>query len=179
LVPRASNHSKHIGGGVFHSILPDTRNDDEEFTDVCAIEFEPDKYKIENLRCEFFPVLPDECWPSNSLDHLIVFGSPTDLKDWRFSEGETQFKLIEMNVTTVVVMGRHYGDSHARFVREAKMQRNNSFRADGMSGGPVFHLGRDASGFFVGLAGMIQRGGATSDNFRFIAPSFLRKFAET
>jgi hypothetical protein len=83
-----------------------------------------------------------------------------------------------MNSNAVIIMGRHLGGSNARYVQKAEMTRNNSFPADGMSGGPVFHLGKDVSGFFVGLAGMIQRGSNISDNFRFIDMDFLRRFAE-
>jgi hypothetical protein len=81
LIPRSSKYGKHISGREFYSIAPNASNDDEEFTDVCVIEFEPDKYKIEDLRSEFFRVVLDECWPSNSLGHLIALGFPTCLQD--------------------------------------------------------------------------------------------------
>jgi len=176
LFPVASNGAKYIGGGVFHSIL-DASMDNEEFSDVCAIEFKPDKYTIENLKSEFFQVVRDECWSSNSLGNLIVYGYPAAFQDLRISEVETESELTEINFKAVVVSGRHVRASHARWVHAAEMLRTNSFPADGMSGGPVFHLGRDASGFFVGLAGMVQRGSPASDNFHFIDMGFLRKFA--
>ncbi len=50
---------------------------------------------------------------------------------------------------------------------------------NGMSGGAVFHIGEDSDGFFVGLAGLIQRGGDNSDRFSFIDTEFLHRFATT
>jgi hypothetical protein len=96
--PHAANGKEHIGGGVFRSIIRNAHNDDEEFTDVCAIECEPHKYKIGNYESEFFPVVADECWPSNSLSRLIVFGCLTVFQDLRISAVETELKLNEMNL---------------------------------------------------------------------------------
>ena len=84
-----------------------------------------------------------------------------------------------MNFLTVVVSGRHCQASQASWVHEAKMIRTEKFPADGMSGGPVFHIGRDAQGLFIGLAGTIMRGSATSETFHFIDTGFLRQFGDT
>lgn len=154
-------------------------NADEEYPDVFGIEFKPKAYAIENLSAEFFPVVPNDCWPISTTGDLIAFGLPSGLQDFQISEDEAGSTLSDVNFRTVVVSGRHHQATHASWVHEAEMIRTKKFPSDGMSGGPVFHIGRDAQGLFIGLAGMIMRGSATSERFYFIDTGFLHQFGET
>ncbi|WP_020173983.1 hypothetical protein [Methyloferula stellata] len=176
-LPQTAGGAVYIGGGTFCDISPDTSNEDEEFTDVCGIEFQPNRYTIENLDSEFFEIVPDDCWPSNSLGYFIVFGMPSCLQRVEISEIDS--KMAGINFRTLVVGARYLRKSHARWVHQAEMLRKDTFEADGMSGGAVFHIGRDTCGYFVGLAGIVMRGSASSANFHFIDMGFLHQFWET
>jgi hypothetical protein len=179
LFPLAAGGSQHIGGGTGRHIERNVSNADEEFIDVFGIEFKPEAYTIENLGSEFFPVCHEDCWPTSTTGDLIAFGLPSALQNFNPREDEAGSSLGEVNFLTVVVSGRHRHASNARWVHEAEMIRTEKFPADGMSGGPVFHIGRDAQGLFIGLAGMIMRGSPTTESFYFIDTGFLRQFGET
>jgi hypothetical protein len=60
-----------------------------------------------------------------------------------------------------------------------EMTRTHQFRSDGLSGGPVYQLARDNNGFFVGLSGIVMRGGDASDFIHFVDARFLLKLLET
>jgi len=177
--PRAEGGKFFICGGIFRDVLEDESNKDEEFSDVCAFEYNLAKYSMMNMHSEFFSVVENDCWPSNTLGHFILFGLPANIQNLKVSCSDLDTKLEEINFSTVVVTGNHVGRSHARWVQAGEMRRKASFDADGMSGGPVFHLGRDSRGYFVGLAGMIMRGSSSSNRFHFVDSDFLRQFAES
>lgn len=173
IFPLAARGEQLIGGGTGHWIEPTASNDGEEFLDVFGMEIEPESYTIQNLSSEFFPVIVGDCWPTNTTGSLIAFGVPSELQNYSPAEDDVgSGSAIEF--LTVVVSGRHRQASHARWVHEAQMIRTEEFPVDGLSGGPVFHLGRDAHGHFIGLAGMIMRGGPKS--FYFVDTGFLLRY---
>ena len=49
--------------------------------------------------------------------------------------------------------------------------------ADGMSGGPVFHIGGGPGSYFAGFAGMLLRGGRASAYLHFMSAGFLLDLA--
>lgn len=106
LFPRAAGGKFYICGGTFRDILLDGSNLDEEFIDVCGIEYVPDRFQIPNLSSEFFDVIPDDCWPSNSLGHLIAFGLPSNLQKFELDPSEGETRLSHIKFSTVVVGGK-------------------------------------------------------------------------
>ncbi len=143
---------------------------DEEFADAIAMQVDPATLEIPNLEADFFKVLERDCWPNSSENIFMVLGLPAlqQVLDQDHEDG----RLLAIQFKTAFAMAEYENKSHARRVHRAKMKRPLEFSADGMSGGPVFHLGCDADGFFIGLAGMIVRGGAT-DHFYFIEAAHL------
>ncbi|MDR3448321.1 MAG: hypothetical protein P4M15_00970 [Alphaproteobacteria bacterium] len=177
--PRAEGGRFYICGGIYRDVCIDESNSGEEFIDACAIEYDLAKYSMTNLHSEFFNVIENDCWPSNTTGHLILFGSPSKIQNFKIFQSDVEAKLEEIKFATVVVAGSHVGRSHARWIQSAEMRRKANFDTDGMSGGPVFHLGRDRRGYFVGLAGMIMRASPSSNRFHFIDTSFLKQFGES
>ena len=70
------------------------------------------------------------------------------------------------------VRGEYAGVTIAPYLHRIRMDRNQTFDADGMSGGPVFYLGCSRRRFSIGFAGMIMRGSATSDFLHFVPAEF-------
>ena len=149
---------------------------DEELSDAVALEVDPAVLEIPNLESEFFQVLERDCWPNRSENTFMVLGLPTSQQGWDLNPGDG--KLLAINFQKAIIIAEYQKTSHARYVHRAKMVRSSDFSSDGMSGGPVFHLGCDADGFFIGLAGMIVRGGA-SDHFYFIEAAHLLRLASS
>jgi len=71
----------------------------------------------------------------------------------------------------LAVGGRYDGKSSSAELHRLKL--DGPISADGMSGGPVFHLGREGDQFFAGWAGMVVRGGNQSEYLHFVAASFI------
>jgi hypothetical protein len=175
--PIAAGGKQHICGGTGHFTEPDLSNDGEEFLDVFGWEIKPEAYAIPNLGSEFFPVIAGDCWPMNTTNDLIAFGVPSELQKYNPPEAKDGSPL-DIEFLTVVVSGRHRRTSgNVRWFHEAEMIRTKEFPMDGMSGGPVFHIGRDTRGLFIGIAGMIMRGGA--ERFHFIDMNFLLQLGNT
>ena len=76
-----------------------------------------------------------------------------------------------MHVQQVVTSANYNGASHARYLHSLKITGKRSFTQDGLSGGPVYHIAKDEDGFFVGLAGIMVRGG--NDHVHFIDVRFV------
>jgi hypothetical protein len=56
------------------------------------------------------------------------------------------------------------------------MHRKGDYASDGLSGGPVFHLGQDAQGFYCGFAGVVLRGSDTSNLIQFLDVRVMLQF---
>jgi hypothetical protein len=175
IFPTSASGKVQIGGGTGRFVERSAGNDGEEFLDVFGMEIQPKAYELPNLESEFFPVNNDDCWPSRTTGNLLAYGVPFDLQGYLLREDDGG--LRELNFRTVLVSARHNHPSNASWVHKAEFIRTGRFSPNGMSGGPVFHIGRDAGGSFIGLAGMIMRGGDT--HFHFIDWGFLRQFANT
>jgi len=106
-----------------------------------------------------------------------VFGLPSGRQVVQLDQETGALASVEFS--TIVTGGRHVRSSCAQWVHEGEMERTKIFPTDGMSGAPVFHLGKDTSCFFIGLAGMVMRGSSTSDRFHFIDSEFLLQFRNT
>jgi hypothetical protein len=155
-----------ISGSRFLFIEPDESNAEEEFSDLCAMEFIPENYGSPNLGAVFFPLTEADCWSGNTDAAFFLYGFPTSLRI-------VEYDVPHVHVTQVVTSGRYHKASHARALHCLEMTRTTDFPADGLSGGPVYHLARDADGYFVGLAGIMMRGGNSSDYIHFLDARFL------
>ena len=49
-------------------------------------------------------------------------------------------------------------------------------KSDGLSGGAVFHLAEDARGFYCGFAGIVLRGGDSTNIIHFMDPRLIKQF---
>lgn len=147
-----------------------TDNSDTDWIDVRALEYVVENYKTPNLSREFFAVERDGVWPLNSTGRFLLFGYPTERQEVDYEQPRIRAHVVEVGAT-------YDGPSNSPHVHRVKMDRKVTFHADGMSGGPVFYLGRSSGAFFVGFAGIIIRGGATSEIIHFIDASFLGEMA--
>jgi hypothetical protein len=147
-------------------------NRDSDWTDIRAMEYEVDRYGIANLSQEFFPTKAGNIWPISYSDIFILYGYPTERQDIDYS-------IPHITARATTVQGSYDGPSASRHVHRLKMDRKTIFDADGMSGGAVFYLGNNTEGYFIGLAGMIIRGGSQSDYIHFIEAGFLCQMARS
>jgi hypothetical protein len=148
---------------------PAPENDGEEFLDVCSMRFEPERYSEPSLERGFFPIIEADCWDRSSDAHLFVYGYPSDFY-------EVDYAALHIDVKQIVTSATVVGSSNAQGVMQLRMTRTTPFPADGLSGGPVFHLSRDRAGFYVGLAGIVLRGSETSDYLHMLDVRYLRRF---
>jgi hypothetical protein len=142
---------------------------DEEYLDIRAMKFDPANYSVANLELTFFDLYDVDCWKQELEANFYLFGYPTSLRD-------VDYDKPHINVRQVVTSARYVGRSNAEGVHRIEMHRTKGFSSDGLSGGPVFHIASDASGFFIGFAGMILRGSDKSDILYVMEASQLLKF---
>jgi hypothetical protein len=146
-------------------------NADTDYIDARIFEYEVSKYKYSNLAHEFFPLDQSRIWPDNSQNlPLLVYGYPTELQNVDYDAPKIAAHAVE-------VMASYEGGTSSPHLHRIRMDRKRRFNADGMSGGPVFYIGREKNNFFVGWAGMIMRGSSTSDLLHFLSAHFLIEMA--
>lgn len=146
----------------------DEHNRDTDYVDARAFGFDIAKYDYSNLESEFFPATDERIWPEDSHNYpLLVYGYPTCLQDVDYSTPKVASKAIE-------VTGLYDGGTNSPHVNRIRLDRNSQFDADGMSGGPVFYIGRGRRGYFIGWAGMVIRGGGPACEFiHFLSSRYL------
>jgi len=140
-----------ISGEQYLFVTPTEVNRDEDYTDLCAMQFVPERYGVGNLAADFFSIRTDELWRGDDAP-LFVFGYPTALR-------RVDYEEPHVHVTQVVTSARYLGPSNATYLHRVALQRTQTFPLDGLSGGPVYHLSKNKKGFFIGLAGISVRGG--------------------
>lgn len=166
-----------VGGGTFRFVERNIGIADEEFVDLRCFEIDFAKVTIPNLASEFFDCYEADFWPHHSLKHLLLFGYPSE--HVRFDLDASEQELAHLGFSCVVTGARYERPSHARWTHVLKMQRKDKFAPDGMSGGAVFHLGEDADGFFIGLAGILLRGGHSSEFVHFVDARAVSQFVNS
>lgn len=145
-------------------------NIDEDYIDACGFKFEIPSYDIQNLSSDFFPLNDDSTWPNFSRNKLIIIGYP-------YCE-QQMYTDTGIHPRVVIVGGEYLNASAAQYVHVLKLQRKRQFNSDGLSGGPVFYVGENNQEYFIGLAGMIARGGSDSDHCYFIEAELLKYFCD-
>jgi hypothetical protein len=141
-----------VSGSRLLFVNEDETNLDEEYKDLQAMEFVPENYKSPNLEAAFFPMFEGDIWKGNSDANFYLFGYPTELR-------LVDYDLPHVHVRQVVTTGEYSGASLARYVHSLKITGKKSFTQDGLSGGPVYHIAKNNDGFYIGLAGIMVRGG--------------------
>jgi hypothetical protein len=158
-----------ISGSTFVWRHETAANRDEDYLDVCAMKFVPENYNAANLEQGFLSVSEADCWNGSKDAHFLLFGYPTNLRNVDYDEPHIQVQQV---VTSAVF--RNGTSSEGVFRLE--MTRTKNFSSDGLSGGPVFHLGEDSRGFFVGFAGIIMRGSDTSEFLHMLGAQHILQF---
>lgn len=144
---------------------------DTDWIDARALEYRVENYHIADLSREFFRVDRDTCWPSDGLNHFLIFGYPSERQCVDYEKPRIEAHIVEVG-------GFYDGASSSPRIHRLRMDRVVKFDADGMSGGSIFYIGRAEGSFFIGFAGMIVRGGTQSDIIHFIDAEFLTQMAE-
>lgn len=143
-------------------------HDDLDISDICALHFRLDDYNINNLNSWFFPLEKENSWPNGAIGKFFVIGYPSSLQAAGFSADQIASRAL-------VITAEYDGSSSSPHLHRLVMDNNTGYGSDGLSGSPVFYIGVDSDGFFVGLAGMIQRGSATSSILYFFDIDILKK----
>lgn len=160
-----------ISGSQFIWIERDEQNNDEEYPDLCAMIYDAEKYGEPNLEFSFFEFIERDCWRGDRTSQFYLYGYPSSLRN-------VDYDTPHIAVKQIVVSAKYSGQSFAAGLHRIEMARTAKFSSDGLSGGPVFHVGRDQRGFYMGLAGIIMRGSDTSNYIHFMDARFLSRFLE-
>ncbi len=174
-VPKIASWKTIITGHRFlYSNASEISKIEEEFVDINAIEFTPSNYSISNLQSEFFNVLDEDCWPNQTLNKFIVFGHPSSKVKYSVSEYDWNTKLESIHLVNTYCTAEYDGATEAKFCHRLKVNRFDELTVDGFSGGPVFHVGKDSKGLFIGFAGIAVRGHDSSDSMYCIEAAFIQ-----
>jgi len=162
IVIPTDKHGKILVGGTRFIPMPvNDQNRDEEFTDICAFVFDPSKYDVPNFEYGFYDFVERDCWTGSVDSEFILLGYPTRLRN-------VDYDIPHIALKQVTFRGRYSAASHAVGLHRLQMQRTAQFSTDGMSGGPVFHLGLRDDDHHIGLAGIVMRGSDTSEFIHFM-----------
>lgn len=158
-----------ISGSKLVTVTPQRHNEGEEILDVSAMRYDPADYFKPNLKHKFFDAIEDDMWKGSADSHFFLYGYPSKYVNLKYDDE----KLQAIDTKKIVTSAKYIAKSAARYVHRIEMTRLTQVDSDGLSGGPVFHLGKDNKGFYIGLAGMILRGSSTSDFLHMVDASFL------
>lgn len=167
-----TNHTVSAGRKIWPTLTDD--NKDTDWIDVRGLEYPIEEYSIPNLSSQFFSIQPGRnVWPKDFDGTLFLFGYPTERQ-------LVDYEIPHVHGVAIYVSGEYAGPSGSPHLHRIRMNRTAVFDADGMSGGPVFYLGRrEAEEYFAGFAGMIVRGGAKSDYIHFIEAEFMLRMYDS
>jgi hypothetical protein len=144
---------------------------DGDSADFVVFEYFPEHHPVPNLTSEFFPLDEERIWPTGSVKlPFMIFGYPSERQVVDYEESRIQANSLE-------VPGIYDGGTSSPHLHRIKMQRDKPFDADGLSGGPIFYVGKSPGGYFAGFVGITVRGSATSDYLHFIAAHHLLNIA--
>jgi hypothetical protein len=148
--------------------------DGQEITDVCAMHFDPAEYGEPKLERGFFNVGAADVWNGESETTFLVYGYPTQLRELSIDEISGALDGIKVKMTANA--GLYSYASSAAGVHAISLERSGNYSSDGLSGGTVFHVGEDASGFYCGFTGIVLRGSDASKIVHFMDPQLIRHF---
>jgi hypothetical protein len=140
-------------------------NRDADTIDVASFEFDLACYDVANLTNEFFPIDDARIWPTDTAQKpFMAFGYPSDRQ---------LFDEERIGARCISVQAVYDGGTSSPHLQRVRMEK--AIDVDGMSGGPVFYIGRAPGNYFAGFAGMVMRGG--SNRLHFMGADFLLDLA--
>jgi hypothetical protein len=160
-----------ISGSTLITVTPEPHNKDEEILDVSAMRYDPKNYSKPNLESRFFNVIDADVWKGNTNSIFFCYGYP--FAHVKMKIDEENGKLQAIDVRKVITSAKYSEKSAAQNTHRIEMTRLSNWDSNGMSGGPVFHIGKDSRGFFAGFAGIILRGSSSSDFLHMVDGAFL------
>jgi hypothetical protein len=146
----------------------------EEILDVVAMHFDPAKYDPSPTDLGFFDIKGADVWNGDPQTTFLIFGYPTSLRS--VDVDDVSGALSGLQVKMIVASATYDYASQASGLHAIRLQRSGDYSSDGLSGGTVYHLGEDAQGFYCGFAGLVVRGGETSDLLHFLDPRAIYPF---
>jgi hypothetical protein len=129
--------------------------------DLCAMHYIPENYGDTNVERGFFELMEADAWRGDPAATFMLFGYPTNFR-------KVDYDSPSIAVRQIVTSAKYHSASRAASVHSIEMMRTGDYSFDGLSGGPVFHLGQDAQGFHCGFAGVILRGNESLDMIHFL-----------
>ena len=122
----------------------------------------------------FFDIKGTDVWNGDPQTTFLVFGYPTSLRSVQIDD--VSGALAGLTFKMIATSATYDQTSRAAGVHAVKMQRSGDYTSDGLSGGTVYYVGEDARGFYCGFAGLVIRGGETSDILHFIDARAIYSF---
>jgi hypothetical protein len=107
-------------------------------------------------------------WRGDPAATFMLFGYPTNFR-------KVDYDWPSIAVRQIVTSAKYRSASRAASVHSIEMMRTGDYSSDGLSGGPVFHLGQD-QGFYCGFAGVILRGSESLDMIHFLDVRLMLQF---
>jgi hypothetical protein len=170
LVPMDGEGKILISGSTFVQMIPQLPSHDEEFFDLCGMQYVPENYGASaSVERGFFDVIEADAWRGDPDSTFMLFGYPTSLRN-------VDYEKPGIAVKQIVTSATYRSPSRAASVHAIEMARTGDYSADGLSGGPVFHLGEDAQGFYCGFAGVVLRGSERSNHLHFLDVRVMLQF---
>jgi hypothetical protein len=127
---------------------------------------DPAKYGPSRVELGFFDIKGADVWSGDPQTTFLVFGYPTSLRSVEIDD--VSGALAGLKVKMIATSATYDQTFRATGVHAIKLQRSGDYSSDGLSGGTVYHVGEDAQGIYCGFAGLVIRGGETSDILHFI-----------
>jgi hypothetical protein len=158
-----------ISGSTFVHMIPAVLPSDEEYFDLCGMNYVPENYGDANVERGFFELIEADAWRGDPGSKFMLFGYPTSLRN-------VDYDTTSIAVKQIVTSAKYCSASRAASVHSIEMLRTGDYGSDGLSGGPVFHLGQDAQGFYCGFAGVILRGSESSNMIHFLDVRLMLQF---
>ncbi|MCP1237966.1 hypothetical protein NKW55_15600 [Gluconobacter kondonii] len=136
---------------------------------------------------EFFPVLDSRIYPNNAhLEILIVCGYPASVHESygpseviEYPNRDADGNIISDGhvMTTNVIISARMIENRTKYtgMHSLELLCDESIDVDGLSGSPVYYIGKETSGdAFLGLAGMVVRGTSSTKILNFAPATYLR-----
>jgi hypothetical protein len=170
VVPLDAEGKMLISGSTFVQMIPQLPSHDEEFFDLCGMHYIPENYGADkNVERGFFELIGADAWKGDPDSTFMLFGYPTSLRN-------VDYDAPSIAVKQVVTSAKYCSASRAASVHAIEIARTGNYSSDGLSGGPVFHLGQDAQGFYCGFAGVVLRGSDSSNLIHFLDVRVMLQF---
>jgi hypothetical protein len=89
-----------------------------------------------NVKRGFFELMEADAWRGDPAATFMLFGYPINFR-------KVDYDSPSIAVRQMVTSAKYRSASRAASVHSIEMMRTGDYSSDGLSGGPVFHLGQD------------------------------------